>query len=343
MALFIGLVAFGLWQIRSLVLVVLLAVVIASFVDSGVRVFRRIKIPRSIAVVIIYVLGFAVVAGALYIFVPVFLDELVGLLDLLPADSVVGNTLNLFGNGSLKETLAQLANDPSVNPFELVDRIREQISAVNIFESISSVFGGIVNFVLVIVISFYLSVLEDGVGQFLRIVTPVRHEQYVLDIWHRSQRKIAGWFRGQVLLAVIQGILVYMGLLIIGVPYALLLGLATLLLSLIPYGVVLAALPAIAIGYFAGGLPMGLLVLGMFIIFQQLENYLWQPIIIKRVTGVPSLVIILSLVIGAQLAGFIGLILAIPVAVVILEIINDTEQQKMKELKKEQNADNKEE
>jgi predicted PurR-regulated permease PerM len=321
-------VAFALWHIRSTILVILLAVVIASFVDSGVEVLKRFHIPRSVAVVMLYLFGVGIIAGFLYLFIPVLLDELVALADLLPADSPFANTLSLFGDGQLRAALEQVTNNPDINPFELVNQIRNQLSAANIFQGITAFFGGVVNVALVVVISFYLAMLEDGVGQFLRIVTPVRHETYVLNIWHRSKKKISGWFKGQLLLAVIQGLSTYAGLLIAGVPYALLIGLATILMSLIPYGVVLVALPAVAVGYLSGGVSLALITLGLFVLFQQLETYVWQPVIFKRATGVPSLIVIIALVIGAQLAGLMGLLLAIPVAVVILEVINDAEHQR---------------
>lgn len=331
MALGIGAVAFGLWHIRSFVLVVLLAIVIASFVNSGVKVFQKIKIPRSIAVLIIYLLTVAIFAGALYLFVPVLLDELISISKLLPEGSALSNVLSFIGDGNLRESIAQLSQDPNANPFEFIANVRSELSLQNIFQGVSAVFGGVANLVLVIVISFYLSVMEDGVGEFLRIIVPLKHEEYALGVWHRSQKKIAGWFRGQVLLAIIQGISTYVGLVIVGLPYAFLIGIATILLSLIPYGILLAAVPAIAIAFFTGGLSMALIVFAIFVFFQQLETYIWQPLIIRSVTGIPSIVIIMSLVTGAQLAGLVGLLLAIPTAVVILEIIHDTELKRMTE------------
>jgi predicted PurR-regulated permease PerM len=325
-------VALGLWQLKTTLLVILLGVVLASFVDSGVQFLKKFHIPRGVTVVAIYLSALLAVGGFLYLFIPAFLDEMIALIELLPQGAALANIFGVLGEGTLKESLAEFSTHSSLNPFELVSTIRGELSALNIFESVTAFFGGVFNLVLVIVVSFYLSVLEDGVGQFLRIVTPLEHEDYVLGIWNRSQVKIAGWFRGQLLLACINGVLTYIGLLFIGVPYALILGILAIFFSLIPYGILLSGILAVAIAFFTGGFPMALTTFLLIAVLQQLENYIWQPLIIKSVTGVPSLMIIISLVIGAQLAGLMGLLLAIPVSVVILEIIHDSENKRSIEI-----------
>lgn len=329
MALIIGASAFLLWSVKSTVLVVLLAVVIASFIDGAVRFFQRFHIPRTLAVTIIYLSGILVIIGFLYLFIPVLLDELLALLQLLPEDSPLVQFMTPGEEGGILGNLGQLTDTTEANPFEIVQILRSELSALNIIEVLSVFFGGLVNFILVAVISFYLSILDDGVGQFLRIITPLPHEEHVLSIWERSRKKIAGWFRGQVLLAAIEGVLTYIGLLIIGVPYALIIGIVAFFMSLIPYGVLLSGFLAVIVAFFTGGIPMALTTLIFIIILQQLENYVWQPLIINSVTGVPSLIIIISLVIGAQLAGLMGLLLAVPVAVVVLEIIHDAERRRL--------------
>ena len=89
--------------------------------------------------------------------------------------------------------------------------------------TISAVFGGIFSFVLIVVLSFYLVVQEDGVANFLKVVTPLKNEKYVISLWKRSQKKIGYWMQGQVLLGVIVGVLLFLGLTILGVKNALLL------------------------------------------------------------------------------------------------------------------------
>lgn len=192
-------------------------------------------------------------------------------------------------------------------------------------------FGGLFSFVLIIVFSFYFAVQERGIASFLRIITPPKHEKYAIDLWKRSQLKIGLWMQGQLLLALIIGVLVYLGMMILGVKYALLLALLAAVAELIPlFGPVLAAIPAVAIGFIDGGATLGFLVVGFYVIIQQFENHLIYPLVVKKVVGVPPLLVILALLVGGQLAGFLGIIIAVPLAATLMEFLNDLEKDKKK-------------
>ena len=130
--------------------------------------------------------------------------------------------------------------------------------------------------------------------------------------------------QGQILLSVIVGILVYLGLLIIGVPYALLLAVFTALAEIIPiFGSLMAGTVAIVVAYSSGGVALAVIVLGLFIVVNQFESNLIYPLIVKKVVGVPPLLVIVALIAGYTLAGFLGALLSVPVSAVLLEIISD--------------------
>jgi len=195
---------------------------------------------------------------------------------------------------------------------------------------------------LIVVLSFYLSALENGVATFLRIVTPIKSERYVLNLWERSQTKIGQWMQGQLLLGVIIGVLTYLGLVILGVPYAFLLAIIAGLLELIPiFGPIIAMIPAIAIAFTDGGLTSAVIILGFYLIIQQFENNLIYPLVVRKVVGVPPLLVILALLIGAKLAGFLGILLSVPIAAAFREYINDIEFDKQRaeaELRKQEES-----
>ena len=186
-------------------------------------------------------------------------------------------------------------------------------------------------FVLVVVFSFYFAVQETGVDDFLRVVTPLRYQERVQNLWKRSQIKIGLWMQGQLALALIIGVLVYLGLTILGVPYALLLGLLAAVFELIPvFGPVLSAIPAAAIALTDGGVTLMFLVIGLFAVIQQFENHLIYPLVVTKVVGVPPLLVILALLVGAKLAGFLGIILSVPAAAVIQELVYELGQERKK-------------
>jgi predicted PurR-regulated permease PerM len=196
----------------------------------------------------------------------------------------------------------------------------------NAFSAFARIFGGVFSFVLIIVFSFYFAVIETGVDDFLRLVAPKKHQSYILDLWRRSQQKIGLWMQGQLILGLIVGVLVYLGLTIIGVEHALLLAVIAAVFEIIPvFGPVLATVPAVLIGFADGGVAIGTLVVALYVIIQQFENHLIYPLVVTRVVGVPPLLVILALIIGAELAGFLGVILSVPVAATIQELARDVE------------------
>lgn len=325
-----GFLVMALAKLWSLLLILLTSIVIASFVEGGVKRMKGYNVGRILAVVLIYVAIVGVIAGIVYLFIPLLLSELKNIIDIiskyLPANANIIDTSSLKDANTVFKSLAQ--SDSLVQATSSLKTVLAKTSG-GVFDFMSSLFGGIINFVLIFVISFYLSIQEKGIQKFLRIVTPDKHEAYVIDLWERSQRKIGLWIRGQMLLGVVIAVIIYIGLMIMGLPSALVLALIAGFSELIPFGIILATVPAVSFAYVDGGLSLALMVTGFYIIVQQLETYVIQPIVVKRVIGVSPLVVILSILAGAKLAGFWGLILAVPVAVALLEYMDDIERRKI--------------
>jgi predicted PurR-regulated permease PerM len=323
---------FALIKLKNLVLVVLTSIVIASFVESAVYKSKKYIKNRTFAVFLIYFLSLSLLGLLMSVFVPVFVTEMSLLVSEIGKYVPSASLLNTF-QGDTIEGARGVVTSISSNS-SLADIIQNTKSLMDSFSGgfftiFGNAFGGILNFVLIIVISFYLSIKEKGVEGFLRIVTPLRHEEYVIGLWRRTERKIGLWIQGQMLLGIIIGVLTYLGLVVLGVKYALVIAIITALAELIPFGMFLAVIPAVVFGYFDGGVSTSLMVLGLYIIIQQFENYLIYPLVVKKVLGISPLIVILSLLIGAELAGFWGIILAIPCATCLLEFLDDLEKKKI--------------
>ena len=165
---------------------------------------------------------------------------------------------------------------------------------------------------------------------FLKIITPIEYENYILSLWSRSRRKIGRWIQGQILLGILVGVLVFLGLTILQVEYALSFALLAMVFELIPiFGPILASIPPIIIAFLQNP-ALGLAVMALYIIIQQFENHLIYPLVVKKVVGVPPLLVILALLVGGQLAGFLGIIIAVPLAATLMEFLNDLEKDKKK-------------
>lgn len=322
-AIFIILLFVLVYVLRDLALILLTSVVLASSVEPATTWFAKYKVPRVVAVIIVYLLVFGILGGVLFLFVPMFIEQVGQLAGMLNSYiDVFDNMSDPTGN------IAVLSDSFSLS--QSIDALKASVSGIsgNILELAATVFGGFFGFIMVVVLSFYMAVQDKGIEDFLRMVAPVKHEAYVLDLWKRAHKKIGKWMQGQLLLAALIGVLVYLGLTVLGIKYALVLALLAAVMEVIPiFGPTLSAIPAIALG-FVDSISLGLFVLALYIIIQQFENHLIYPLVVRKVVGVPPIIVILALIIGGQLAGFMGILLSVPVAAVLLEFAEDMQKEK---------------
>jgi predicted PurR-regulated permease PerM len=320
------------YVLRDLVLIILTSIVVASFMEVAANRFRKMKIGRVSAVVILYIITLLTLAGIFYLFAPLLITEIYNFSTFLSSYIPNAPFLNYFQNGAFSGAVGVVANlSHSLSLTSLLSVSKDFILNLSggFFQVLSVAFGSIFNVIMIIFISFYLSVQEHGIENFLRVVVPPKHEDYAVDLWQRSSHKIALWIKGQMLLGLIIAVLVYLVLSLIGIQYALLLAIVTGFLELIPYGFLVAMIPAIAIAFLTGGITSALMLTGAYLIIHQFETYLLAPLIVRRVVGLSPLVVILAVLIGFQLAGFWGLVLAIPVAVCLMEFFTDIEKKKI--------------
>ncbi|MDP3051913.1 MAG: AI-2E family transporter [bacterium] len=309
-----------LYLLRDILAVFLLAVVIASAIEPMAHWGTRRRIPRVLMVIAIYLTAFGFLSLSFYIIVPTLLTEFLDFVHRVPSGWVTATDVQtLFGLApNLPETLSNALTQLVIG----LQGYLEKFTA-GFFHATAAIFGGAFSLVLVVIISFYLSVQEHGIEKFLQLVTPRQYEKYILDLWMRSQIKIGRWLQGQILLGVLVGVLVFLGLTILGVKYALMLAILAAILELLPmFGPIIAALPAIAIAFLESP-SLALMVVGFYIIIQQFENHLIYPVVVRKIVGVPSILVIVSMVVGWTLGGFWGILLAIPIAAVMTEFLND--------------------
>jgi predicted PurR-regulated permease PerM len=307
----VGALVFALIKIRSIILIILTSVVIASFIGtSATSVKSRLGISRGFSVAFMYIVTVGIFSLVFYFFIPVLIQELVNLApfvsEFFPGTSSIGG-VDIESLDSAGAIASEIGNNSPID--KIAGNLANILNNVSsgFIATLSTFFGGIANVLLVAVISFYLSISKDGIENFLRIITPVQNESYVINLWERAQKKIALWISGQVVLGLVVGILTFVGLKILGVEYAFLLAVVAGLFELIPFGIFLAAVPAVTLSFTGGGISLALMVIALYIIIQQLESYLIAPLIAQKATGISPLVVILSVLIGINLAGFWGL------------------------------------
>ncbi|HEY4512954.1 MAG TPA: AI-2E family transporter [Candidatus Paceibacterota bacterium] len=319
------------WVLRDFFLIILTSIVIASFVESAVPYLKKIGLGRVFGIVILYVFSILSLAGLFYLFAPLLITEIYNFSTFLSSYVPNVSFLNYFNNEAFsgaKDVVGALSGNLSLSSLFTVSNTFIVNLSGGFFQTLSVAFGGIFNVLLIVIISFYLSVQENGIENFLRIVLPIQYEDYAVDLWKRTSVKIALWVKGQLVLGLIDSVLVYLVLSLLGVQYALLLAIIAGIMGLVPYGTLIALVPAVSFSYLSGGISHALMVAGAYLIIHQFELFLFTPLLIKSIVGLSPFVVILAVLIGFELGSFWGLVLSLPAAVFLMELMSDMEKHK---------------
>lgn len=301
-----------LYVARDILIALFLAIVISSALDPLVTRLEKKRIPRILGTLAVYLAALFLIALVIYAVVPLALSEL--------------NTL-LSSLGRVSSSVFEF-----INASTAIEAINQSLSKVadillsggtSLLDISSKFLGGLTLTASVMVLSFYLTVGKDGVERFLITVVPSIYETRVLDLYSLIRRKIGRWFAGQVVLSLTIGFAVFLGLWLLGVKYSLILGIVAGLLEIVPYvGPIFSGSLAVLVGL-TDSLALGVYTLILFIVIQQIENHILVPAVTSWTTQLNPVVILVSLLVGAQVFGFVGLILAVPAAVLLQEIVED--------------------
>ncbi len=317
---FILLLLWFVFLVRDILVLVFVAVIIVSAIDPIVDWLQRKRIPRALTVILVYVLVFAVVGTAISFLVAPLTSEISNLAKNFPR--FIENLSRYFTvarDYADSHNISQEVGNFTTN----LNNSLSQISS-NIFSGTVSVIGGIFSFIVILSMAFYMSVQERGVKKFFASLVPHEHSEYIKDLIDRIQFKMGRWLLGQIALMIIIFTIDYVGLLIIGVPYALILAILAGLLEIIPYvGPIISTVAATLIVLLNGGWIKAVLVLVLFTLAQQLEGNVITPLVMRKAVGLNPVVVIVALLIGFQLDGIIGALIAIPAATAIGEVIRD--------------------
>lgn len=314
-----------LYILKDVVIIFLFALVIASGISPFANWLDERGFPRVLGVMALYLIMLSLAVFVLSLVVPYISDDINRLIAVLP--KVVERVSSSLEN----------VQQSSPQYLDFLSEIQNMLSGLSSYLQqasqsvvglIVSVFGGVFSFIAILIISFYLSVTHRGIEVFLGSVVPEKYEGYVISLWKRTEIKVGKWLQGQLLLGLIVGLMCYIGLSLLHVKYALLLSLLIMVLELVPMvGPVVAAIPAVFLAFLQSP-ALGLWVIALYVGVQQLENHILVPIILGRTLNLNPVVIIIALLVGQQLAGIPGMILAVPISTIIVEMLDDVARQK---------------
>ena len=304
---------------RQIWLIFFVALILAAAISPAVDRLMEWKIPRSVSVVVFFFIIIAFIGLVLSLLIPPLIEQVSQFSANLPAYS------EKFSQLFTKLQSYYLSFGEGSSFTEVIEAFKQSVTppAGSIFDKIFSFFGGVVAFIVMLVIAFYLAVEQDGLTRLTKFIVPESYQFFFIKVIQKIQGQIVNWLKGQLILSFLIGLMVYISLLILGVDYALILALVAFLGEFIPYlGPVLAAIPAVFLAFVASPI-LGIFVLILFIVIQQAENHILVPKIMQRAVGLNPVISIIALLIGAKLAGLVGVILAIPVTTALMVVIKE--------------------
>lgn len=311
--------AYFLYLLRDIVLLVLLAVLTAAAFYPLIGRLERWRFSRTGAVVAVYLAFLALIIAMVAVFVPLFISEVKNFASTWPAYAE-----RLSGIlSSLESYFRSLGVDFSRE--QLFGEIESGLShsAGNIVATTVGVFSGLIHFFGYFFLALYLSLEEDGIEKFFLALTPERYHSRAAGFARKIRDRVSRWLGAQLLLMLIVFAIYYVGLLVLGVPYALAIAFFGGLVEIIPYiGPILAGVPAVLFGSLEAPV-IGLSILLYYIVAHQLESHVIAPQVMKHSAGLNPVVLIVSVLIGLELAGAVGVLIAVPAAMVAGVFVED--------------------
>lgn len=297
--LFLGFLWF-LYFIKDIIIQFFVALLLMVVLNPSISKIQKLKIPRVVSILVIYLVFILLVGLAVGSVLPPVVEQTTNFASALPKYLANLGLSFTFSQQIAGEIVSQIGNLPT-----------------QIIKLGTSLFSNILNVLVVLIISFYLLLVRGKLEEQLHPFLGEEKSSLVKRIFDLLEIRLGGWARGQVTLMLLVGASIYIGLLILGIPFALPLAILAGILEIIPYlGPVLAAVPAVIIGF--GISPvMGFATAALALLVQQLENYLFVPKVMEKSVGVSPIITLLALSIGFKIAGILGVVLSVPIVITL--------------------------
>ncbi len=308
-----------LYLVRDVIALLFISILIVSALEPGVSWLQNKRISRTLAVLLIYVIAILLFGLSFFFLIPPLAGQLNDFF------SRFGENLQKIAEYTRGLEESFRSQDIHLNISQIIEQAGNRLLSFSseIFSLSVGIFSGIVSFIIVLVMAFYMLIREDGIRHFIVSITPERHKEYAADLVGRINTTIGKWMQGQMMLMVIIFVLDLTALSILGIPYALALAFFAGIMEIIPYiGPIISSVPAIVIGFVISPLH-GILVLLLYIAIQQFENHIITPQVMKKTLGIHPITVILAILIGIKLGGIPGAILGVPIAAALSVVIRD--------------------
>jgi len=304
-----------LYLIRDILIWFIFALIISVLFNPAINFLQRLRIPRSLAVIFIYVGVFGISSFLVYFTIPSFGVEIQKFFNEFP---------------QYFEKTAPFLEGLGAETFKDIATFKKTIEGwvtrdiLDIFKSVATIFGGIFSAVTIFTLAIFLSLEEKMVEKSLSLLFPKKYEVYVLNLWEKCQKRIAGWFGVRILACIFVGVLTFIACYVLGINYKVSFGILGGFLNIVPIiGPIVMGIIIIIFTTLSYSFGKALLLLIAFLLIQLVENNILTPVLTKKFVGLPPVLVLIALLIGGKLWGILGAILAIPLAGMLFEFLRD--------------------
>ena len=314
----LALILLFIYLIKNVVYIFVVSIIFASILIPLIDYLENKKIPRTLSVVVIYVGFLSLIGLAFYLVIPIVASQVSGVA------ANLGIFFNKFYN-ILSSWFGFQSKDLASYTQSSLESLSGQLSSLtsNIYNLTVRVVAGVVTAIIIIVLAFYLTIEQNASSRLIRFFAPRNKQKKLVALIDKAQRRMGLWLGGQLIMSFIIFVLSFIAFLILRLPNAFTLALIMGILELIPYFGPLIGGAAAAFVAFSQSLWLGIVVIIVIILIQQIENHVLMPNVMKKVTGLSPVIVILAILIGAELFGFIGVIIAIPITMALSVILQE--------------------
>lgn len=313
---------YALFLIRDILIWFIFALIISILFNPAIDFLQKKRIPRAITIIFIYFFGIFGILGLLtYLAVHLLILEFDTLIQAIPRLPYYFEMVAPY--------LGELGIEAFESPEAFMLALRRIVA--DTFGAIFAIFGGVMATIFILSIAAFLSLREKTTERVIAVICPKKYEAYGLSLWLRCQTKVSGWFLSRVLGCLFVGAACYFAFLILNINHPFSLGLMAGVLNFIPIVGPLISGIIIFIVIALENLFQAIFILIVFILIQQVENNVLLPILTKKFVDLPPALVLVSLAVGGALWGFLGAILAIPLAGILFEFLKEFLQKKKEE------------
>ncbi len=334
--------AYLLFYVKSIIIIFLVALFLAATFNPAVDKFQHYHIPRGLGIFIVYFIVLGVITLIFTSLVPIIAEQVSSLA--LSARDMVQNIVSGEEMDSwFMRRIQPVANQiwQNVDQTQILNGLTTSLKEVgskltsfagNAIGAIFTVFNGIFNLLLVLIITFFMVVNKENTSNFFHSLFPHKYSGYISQKTKEVSTKIGEWIRGQVLLALAMGLVTFIVFSIIGINYALTLAMVSALAEFIPYLGPLITFSSAALIALNQDPVLVLWLIPAYAVMQFLEGNIMVPLIVGRSVGLNPVVVIFALMAGATIGynigggiglGLVGMIIAVPMANIISIFVTD--------------------